>query len=397
MLPVNRTTVIGGPCFVTYNDVSFYTAGDVTVTPKKVLFDIPTLRFGKKTDQRLQDFYYVIGFGPSGEVTDPLLGVLFAILALSTGESLFPEEDTPLEIIGIESTLNRVSFRNAALTKMPDLSLKVPGTPFGAVEFTAIGGNGIAFNNADRIVAVDTFEYPTDTFESSDIITSPFTGQWATTIPTGVATVTEASPAVFAKATHDLVIGDTIVNTGYTNPALNGIFQVAPTSFASGTYTLYENGTETPLNNTIAADSGTFTRSNALDAFDTQDGFAITHGLEVKNYASQNSGLYDIRLVTLDVVCKGMPVGPSMNDLIKALNPQGANAGIGKSMSSEGQDLILNGSGLYYKLTAAALRDGPAVWSNDKTRIGTLTWGATRTFTDGAPNQLGTISTSPIE
>jgi hypothetical protein len=398
MLSIDRNTVLKGPCLVVDNGTLITTTkGDVTLSPQKTVFGIDTSTNGKNTDQRLKDMFWKASFQPAGEITSATLAALFPYYSLLPGQSIFGASDATLQFITRETSNNSYVFQNRALTKMPDLNFASDKTILGNVEYSCIGKNNTPFNYANRFLTIGTASYPSDTYNSADVLTVPFTGSWplGSAVPTGTATATEASPAVFSDSADGLVVGDTIVNSGYANAALNGKFTVASTP-TSGTYTLYQYGTTTAVNNTVGADSGTFVRANSLDSFDTESGFTVTHNMTTTPKSTDNVGVYDMLFSSMDISAKGTPIGPTALDMLAALNVQGTSVLKGQSLAGEGRNLNLSGAGIYFRLTQAFLKDTPWLFSPDKNRIGVAEWMATRKFSGGAPVPLAAISTSPI-
>jgi len=397
-MPISRVQILQGPCQVQFAGSTFYSKGDVTVKLNVKEFNVISDAIGL-VDYRDDDVMADISFEPDGQVTTALLAVLFPFIqsGIYPGTSVYGSSDRPLVIWCRDGSKH--TFVNAALTKQPQFMASAVKTAFGSCTFRALRSIATAWAGANSLVIVQTGQaYPGDSdYNLSDIITTPFLARWENTEPpTGTATATSASPAVFGDVADGLVVGDTIYNSGYANPALNGLFTVATTP-TSGTYTLYLYGTATPLNNTLASDSGTFVRQNAFDSFTTENGFSIDTNVSLSETSTDDLGIIDMRFNQIEVTCKCIPVGPQPSDLINALAIQGSGAIRGRSRAAVGANLYLTGAGLYAKMTQASLVDiTPIVGSSKKKRIQECTWKTTMTLTTGVPNPPLDLATSPI-
>lgn len=397
-MPISRVQILQGPCQVQFAGSTFYSKGDVTVKLNVKEFNVVSDAIGL-VDYRDDDVMADISFEPDGQVTNALLAVLYPFIqsGIYPGTSVYGSSDRPLVIWCRDNSKH--TFQNAALTKQPPFMASAVKTAFGTCTFRALRSIATAWSGVNSLVVIATANYPGDAaYNLANIITTPFLARWEnTTPPTGTASATEASPAVFSATAHGLVIGDTIFNSGYTNPALNGLFTVATADFSVNAYSLFLYGTTTPLNNTVGSDSGTFVRQNAFDSFTTESGFSIDSNATLSETSTDDLGVIDMRFDQIEVTCKAIPVGPQPSDLINALAIQGSGAIRGRSRAAVGANLYLTGTGLYAKLTQASLVDiTPIVGSSKKKRVQECTWKTTMTLTSCVPNPPFTLSTSVI-
>lgn len=236
-------------------------------------------------------------------------------------------------------------------------------------------------------------------YSNANVITSSYSASWATVIPSGSISGAgvEGAIEITTTAPHGLVVGDRvkIVDVeGNTNA--NGTFLVKGVGSAA-TFTIQTlAGVDVEANDDYTG-GGAFTRVNGLDAFDTENGFQISFSLSLTNKTTQGVGLYDIRFSSLTVKAKGKPVGPTPAEMLRAINGQGANVQIGQSLAKEGQDLNITGTGLYFRLTQAAITANRWLFGPDNNRIDDVEWVATRA--DGTDNErpLFEISTAPLD
>lgn len=395
-MPVSRVQILQGPCQVQFSGSTFYSKGAVTVALNMKESNIVSDTIGL-VDYRDDDVMADVSFEPDGQVTNTLLALLFPFIqsGIYPGARVFGASDVPL-IIWTRSG-EKHTFNNAALTKQPTFMASAIKTAFGSCTFRCLRSIATAWSGANSLVSIAAVTYPGDAaYNLSNIITTPFLARWENSPPpTGTATATQASPAVFGDTADGLAIGDTVYNTGYTNPALNGLFTVATTP-TSGTYTLYLYGTTTPLNNTVGSDTGTFTRQNSFDSFTTENGFTIETAVGLSDISTDDLGVIDMSFDQIEVTCKAIPVGPKSSEMLTQLAVQGSGAVRGRSRAAVGANLYLNGTGLYVKLTMASLVSTSVIGSSKKKRIGESTWKTTMTLTSGVPNPPLTLSTSTI-
>jgi hypothetical protein len=213
-LAIDRTTIVHGPCFLTYNTQTIYSKDDVKITPKKATWDVPTSVGGKKSGKNLKDMMFVVELTPDGEVTAGLLAVMCLYASQQIGSSIF-NSGLPLSIASLnDATDNFVVMRNASITKLPDLHLATDKTLFGPMEFTCVGANGVAVNDPNRFCYINT---------------KPLSGT--------ITGTTNANPDVITTATaHGLAVGDPINLAGVLgDTAVNGNFYAlatpSPTTF----------------------------------------------------------------------------------------------------------------------------------------------------------------------
>lgn len=395
-MPISRAQILQGPCQIQFAGSTFYSKGDVTVKINDKTFNVISDAIGL-VDYRDDDFMADISFEPDGQVTTALLAVLFPFIqsGILPGTSVYGATDRALIVWCRDGSKH--TFANVALTKQPTFMASAIKTAFGSCTFRALRPLASPWTTKIATFATGT-TYPGDSaYTLANIITTPFLARWEnSTPPTGTATATSASPAVFGDTADGLVIGDTVFNSGYTNPALNGLFTVATTP-TSGTYTLYLYGTTTPLNNTGSSDSGTFVRQNSFDSFTTESGFTIDTNVSLSDVSTDDLGCVDLRFQQIEVTCKCIPVGPQPADLYNSLAIDGSGAIRGRSRAAVGASLYLSGAGLFAKLTQASLVDiTPVVASAKKKRVQECTWKTTMTLTSGTPNPPLTLATSAI-
>lgn len=180
MPTVNRTTLLREPGKIIFAGSNLYSQGDIEVKPVVTNAEIATSVHGVVDRGRAINRMFTISGVLAGEWKD--LAVLFGIMALPKGASVFGADDTPLIVHGQGGT--KITLANAAITKPPAIIGKTGSTLFGAFEATAI----IA-NNADPALAASYFTianeaYPGDTgFDPATLLTLPLTAAWGAVAP----------------------------------------------------------------------------------------------------------------------------------------------------------------------------------------------------------------------
>lgn len=133
MATFDRTTIVRGPCKITYDGSTFYSKGGVKMTMTQSTFDKDTDAYGMvgkaKTDMQI-----VVEFEPVGEI-EAFGFALFPYANTASGNSIFGATDKPLVIIALDATY---TILNAAITKLPSIRCTANNTVFGSVQFTGL-------------------------------------------------------------------------------------------------------------------------------------------------------------------------------------------------------------------------------------------------------------------
>lgn len=138
MATFDRTTIVRGPCKITYDSATFYSKGGVTITLTNSTFDKETDAYGVVSKSKT-DLQIVVEFEPVGEIE--ALTVLFPYGNTAMGASIFGATDKPLVIVAADGTY---TINSAAITQMPSIRCTANNTAFGTVQFTGlldIGGD----------------------------------------------------------------------------------------------------------------------------------------------------------------------------------------------------------------------------------------------------------------
>lgn len=176
MATFDRTTIVRGPCKITYGGQTFYSKGGVKLTTGNATFDKETDAYGI-VGKAKTDFTITVEFTPVGEIE--ALSVLFPYGNTAIGESLATGTDTPLVIVSADATYTILA---AFVTGIPSVSASAQKTAFGSVTFTGVlkkGGDPSALTDYYTIGAGASIG---TAFDPTKIVTAPYTATLAGTI-----------------------------------------------------------------------------------------------------------------------------------------------------------------------------------------------------------------------
>ncbi|MGC4068417.1 MAG: hypothetical protein QM784_27980 [Polyangiaceae bacterium] len=178
MPTISRTQILRGPCQLIFNGGNpLYSKGDVTIEISTAVMGVETSGFGE-VDQRALEAVHKVRFTPSGQfVLDS--AQLYAPAALGIGASLFGPTDRTLVIKPFNTGQQVQTYKNAAITRMPPLTLSAGKTVFGEVEFTCLRSDATTWEAADSIVAASAYSAPAHTaFNSAGHLVEFWTAAW---------------------------------------------------------------------------------------------------------------------------------------------------------------------------------------------------------------------------
>lgn len=155
-MATSRTSIIRGPGTVTYGGQTFFDASGISAEIESATSEIPSSISGGiatiKTDQTGK-----VTFTPCGQLSADLLALLFPYGNPTVGSSVCGASDRPLSVHSLAGT--KVSFVNAVLSKMPEITLSPIKTAFGAAEFSAALGLAKAPGDENAFYKVETATY----------------------------------------------------------------------------------------------------------------------------------------------------------------------------------------------------------------------------------------------
>lgn len=165
----DRTTIVRGPCKVTYDSQTFYSKSGVVLTTTNSTFDKETDAYGVVSKSKT-DFTIVVEFEPVGEIE--ALAVLFPHGNTAMGASIYGSTDKNLVIVSADK---KYTILNAQITQMPTISCSATKTAFGSVQFTGLlKKDGDPQNIEDYYTTAEGESIGTG-FNPSLIYTAPYT------------------------------------------------------------------------------------------------------------------------------------------------------------------------------------------------------------------------------
>jgi len=394
-MPSNIEKIIGGPALVKFRGASFYSQGDILLQTQLDTFDIIVDRYAK-VDERVADQPIRVTFTPAGEWEN--LGVLWPYANTLLGDLITP--------------VNQIATVDA------------PG------DFVTIYGGAFGAGHAVFLTVSDGGTPPAGLFTGQLYymgLVNPgnyaFYDTRANAVLGGVAgrsDITDAGVGTFKLVSNEPLVIHSFDGTKVVihNAAVVGMPQITASTIktligevafegylahgkswgdANSFYTI----TQEPLVDTTFDPADIITQAYILDwgaapfaDMPTKDGVVISFDLGLEAVTTDTDGVLTRRLGALGVSATATPIGLSEAQLLDAVKFQGAGARRGRSLA--GADLTLTGDGVFIKLSAAALKGGPAHFSSKIDRVGELTWSATRKFTAGAPDPLFVVGTAPV-
>ncbi len=131
--------------------------------------------------------------------------------------------------------------------------------------------------------------------------------------------------------------------------------------------------------------------SGAWAAFLSEAGWEVTFQTRFSEKKADSLGTVDLRLQNIDVSLKGIPVGPSVENILAALK---SNTALGSSLAGD-DDFTITPSvagAPSITLSKAALVDADIGYGSERNRIGSCEWIPTRTITAGVAAPLFSIA-----
>lgn len=174
MATFDRTTIVRGPCKITYDGATFYSKGGVTFTATNSSFDKDTDAYGP-VGKIKTDFQVVVEFEPVGEIE--ALTTLFPYASTAMGASLCGATDKPLVIVSASATY---TVLNAIVTQMPSLRLSATATAFGSVQFTGLLKKAGDPSNLAHYYTIGSGAAIGVAFDPSKIICGPYSAEMGT-------------------------------------------------------------------------------------------------------------------------------------------------------------------------------------------------------------------------
>lgn len=172
MATFDRTTIVRGPCKITYDGATFYSKGGVTLTVNQSSFDKQSDAYGL-IGRGKTDLSVVVEFEPVGEIES--LTVLFPYGATTIGAGIYGATDKPLVIVATDATY---TIDNAAITQMPSIRCTATNTAFGSVQFTGLSAISTDAGDVQSYFSIGAGGSIGTAFNPNLVIAGPYTGEW---------------------------------------------------------------------------------------------------------------------------------------------------------------------------------------------------------------------------
>lgn len=173
MALINRTdTLYRGRAIVTYDGVTLYSSSPVTVKTRTEFFDIGVAGVGT-IDKRIKQVITEVTLTPHGEITAGILGKLYPHTSAVPGASALPAADKSL-VVHPANGKEKLTYKNAFVSKMPELMLSSVKTALGQVTFTAIGTAAEAWSAAGHFVDLADASFTDTGLAASGVKTVPY-------------------------------------------------------------------------------------------------------------------------------------------------------------------------------------------------------------------------------
>lgn len=169
MATFDRSTIVRGPCKITYDSATFYSKGGVSLTMTNSTFDKETDAYGIVGKSK-GDLQMVVEFEPVGEIE--ALTTLFPYGSTAIGASIYGSTDKSLVITSVDAVY---TINNAAVTQMPSIRCTANNTAFGSVQFTGLVDKSGDPNSLADYYAATTGGSIGATFDATKIVTAPYT------------------------------------------------------------------------------------------------------------------------------------------------------------------------------------------------------------------------------
>lgn len=180
-MSLDRALIIQGPAIVTYKSQTIGTVGDITATPNISRFEIDSSLKGK-LDERFTQVVWDITFQPLGTWSTALLAVLFPYADPTYGESILGSgSDDDVVVHGQDGT--KVTFHNAAVTRMPSVNFSTKAVLFGDMTISAIGKNDTEWSNANKFFTSASEAFPGFACDPADVLTDLYSHAWGASSP----------------------------------------------------------------------------------------------------------------------------------------------------------------------------------------------------------------------
>lgn len=295
-MTVQRSSILRGPAIVQMGGQSFYSKGDIKVTPEVSTFPVASSIYGK-AGERLSDIMIKISFTPVGMWTTSLLAVMFPHTNPTIGSSLFGASDTAVTLHPTNGS-EKIVFSCGAVTKMPGLILSAIDTSFKEMEITCLLKNNADRSAADALFTISDDAFVDTSFALSSIFTVPYTTSLASASSPWDAISTEAGVEIdFDQQNSPVVVN----GLGTVDMSLSGLditvkFKPVGMTVAQVLSQMKLQGTGAKIGQDIAASANNITVTGG-----SGNPIVVVNSVRLKN-AAQIYGAEALRHDTLEFI-----------------------------------------------------------------------------------------------
>jgi hypothetical protein len=126
-------------------------------------------------------------------------------------------------------------------------------------------------------------------------------------------------------------------------------------------------------------------------AFESQAGVKVEFPLTLTPVEEDTIGIVSHRLADVRAMASLRAIGMTAHDILAALQIQGGEAALGRSLAAGGNDLDISGPNVFCRLCGAALKNGSLLWNAKDQRSGELGFVATRSFVDNVAQPIAYV------
>lgn len=409
---VDRMTLSRGPAVVKYKGGIFFSKGDIELDWGITNANVDSSAYGPVLPYRT-------GLKPTLKV--PLVGeiehleVLYPFATLRQGASIFGPTDTPLEIIPMDSTQDKIVFHSGALVQEPDLTLGVSGgVALGETSFRFLPRKGATLDSADAWFTRAENDWDGAGFDPAKILIQSYDITWLSggkwKLAFGGDETAELAYNVPAAAL------ETALNALASVVAAGGVTVTGDVK-NGWVVTFDENGVQASITGSVTGmPGGTAVREEVLTAgavgakavvrltlfpwhyFPSEDAVKVSFKPTLSDQSADSIGVYDVVFKEETVTVSFTPLNVNDAVLTTAANVQGARAALGVNVSEGTHHFNISAPGLHVRVYGAIITKAGLLWSSEKQRVQGVEWQATRTVAGGAVAPLyyvGDVAPAP--
>jgi hypothetical protein len=179
---MTRQEIIRGPAAAVYNGATLFSADDIDNDLVIDTFTPPSSMHGS-LNERVSNRMAKVRLTPVGEWKS--LAIMNPYASTLIGSSIFGAADLPLDILSLGG--QKISYKAAALTTLPEIYMGAKRTAFGSMEFTCLLANGVGVQTANSLVTIAAQAFADLTWQQFDItkvVTEAPAITWSTGVPT---------------------------------------------------------------------------------------------------------------------------------------------------------------------------------------------------------------------